>query len=698
MKRNPTKKAFVCLLLAAVLQAICCRPPDFQKAEFERAAELYGEERYEEALERLMRFLDRGEAETHDDLVRASIKGAEINIMLGDYRSAQELLFDRRYQTGDAELSDEQELLKGRLAAETGEYEESLRILNPLRSRQNVFISRQAEYLSVISLQGLDRWEEALKRIESLLKTAENRDLIYQLHLHAAFSLENLDRTRKALTQLRKAGDYAANDKEEAEIFYHEGRLFRKLGDPRTALNRLEHAMTLMEGYAEDEEAKTDMIMAEMKDIITEELSEREIRGLMKIHSRGYALLPLSMQLAFIYEKRGDMERALKVLDFAEKHTDDPEALRQISEKKQWLEEIGDTLSYRVGIMLPLSGRPAVFGRHVLKGVLLAQEEFQSNYPDCFFELLKGDTSSTDQTVEELFTDMALEGKVISIIGPLLSRNTRKIAEKAGLYKIPVVAVGSSDPDLPSLDPYLFRISSTSKQEIEAISWFAMEKLGVEKFAILRPSHEYGKKLSDWFREEIEKAGRTIVAEREYYPGETDFRGPLESIKDLDFEALFLPDNARTAAMIAPQLQFHDIPAAHVLGISNWNSPDLIDIGGEYAEGFFYADIYYPEDTYPSAAAFLQAYRNTYQDTPNRLTVFGYEAARLLLSAVCLKKIKSRRLMADYLRSQRKFGGVTGPLACKKNGDFWRPIFIMRIHDGKTIPYDVYQKKYQQYP
>jgi len=52
----------------------------------------------------------------------------------------------------------------------------------------------------------------------------------------------------------------------------------------------------------------------------------------------------------------------------------------------------------------------------------------------------------------------------------------------------------------------------------------------------------------------------------------------------VDFEAVFIADEARTAGQVIPTFAYRDAKGLRYLGISSWNSPQLIQRAGDLVE------------------------------------------------------------------------------------------------------------------
>ncbi|MBN2054931.1 penicillin-binding protein activator [bacterium] len=333
----------------------------------------------------------------------------------------------------------------------------------------------------------------------------------------------------------------------------------------------------------------------------------------------------------------------------------------------------------RIGVLLPLSGQLSVFGRAALHGIQLAQ--VQAGDKRQSFILLPMDTHGDAGEAAKAAEQLIVEEHVVAIIGPLLSRCVRGVIPVAERYHTPVFTPGAADPGIPGESKLLFRNCVTSASEGKVIARFAHDTLGITTCAILYPDNAYGRDLSEIFTGEFETAGGDIVAAQQYAEGETDFRQAILAVKPHPFEGLFIPDYAPTVGLLAPQLPFHEIMDAVLLGTSGWNAPELLDIGGRYVEGAFFTEPFFKGDSYPPIQTFAMNYQRMFLEPPSLISAQAYEAASILLGIVG-ESCASRHCVARRLAETPEFTGLSGPLVNTPDGDLDREIAILLVNHG----------------
>ena len=81
-------------------------------------------------------------------------------------------------------------------------------------------------------------------------------------------------------------------------------------------------------------------------------------------------------------------------------------------------------------------------------------------------------------------------------------------------------ATGSN---LTELSPYFNQLNSPINTRAEFLAEFAIDSLGIKRFATFSPIEDQFVKLIEEFVATCEKKGAEIVGQEWYYPGEQDF-------------------------------------------------------------------------------------------------------------------------------------------------------------------------------
>ncbi|HVZ79691.1 MAG TPA: penicillin-binding protein activator [bacterium] len=191
--------------------------------------------------------------------------------------------------------------------------------------------------------------------------------------------------------------------------------------------------------------------------------------------------------------------------------------------------------SWRVGVLIPKTGKFQPFGDSVMNGIALAVEEANQNGgTKKHMSLVVKDTGSDGTMAVTQFRALVQDDGLDAVIGPVAPGDIQAVGALADERRVTMICPAASRDGLSSLGPYIFSDSMTNEMQGRVIARFAVEKLGLKKFAILAPQDVYGKTLSDQFQRTVQAMGATILDSEVYVPGSTDFKKQLITLGGQD--------------------------------------------------------------------------------------------------------------------------------------------------------------------
>jgi ABC-type branched-subunit amino acid transport system substrate-binding protein len=392
-----------------------------------------------------------------------------------------------------------------------------------------------------------------------------------------------------------------------------------------------------------------------------------------------------------------------------------------------------------LGVVLPLTGPFAAYGEESLLGVLLAADVFDSaaSGGGSGLRILVRDSGGSAEGAARAVRSLADEPELLAIVGPLLGPEAESAAQAAEDERVPLIALTRRE-EVARRRPYVFRLGSSLRLEAELLAEYAVRKLGNQRFAILYPRDSYGLALRAVFWDAVEAEGGTVVGVAAYEPEATDFAQPIRHIIGyefmslgersalaerkrllkraqrmpperaaelreeaaaitgpgnaplppfVDFDALFIPDSHENAALIAPHLAFHEVRGVRLLGLSGWNHPDLVTIGGKHVNGAVFTADFYPQSSYPHVSEFVRRYLETYGSEPSYLAAQGFDAASLV--AVQLSRgCETREQVAQGLLATRAYPGVSGVTSIRRDGNAAKRPYLLGVQRGRIVSID----------
>lgn len=355
----------------------------------------------------------------------------------------------------------------------------------------------------------------------------------------------------------------------------------------------------------------------------------------------------------------------------------------------------------RVAFLVPLTGPNAALGRSLLDAAQLAVFEVG----DDELVLLPRDTGATPDSAAAA-ADAAIAAGARLIVGPLFAADVAAVAAKARAAGVSVLSFSN---DLSVAGPGVFVMGVPPRAQIDRVIAFARSR-GLMRFGGLLPNNGYGAAVESAMRASVVKVdGQLSVIER-YDPATSDAspvvrrlasyearranlqqqRRELEGREDeaskqalrrlegvdtlgeVRFDALVLPDFGDRLLAIAPLLPYYDVDPNRIrfLGTALW---DDIRVTREPAliGGWFAAPP--PEAREP----FAKRYREVYRRDPPRLATIAYDATAL--AAVLARSEGGPDFRVEAITNPIGFAGMDGVFRLMPDGSIERALAVIEV-------------------
>jgi branched-chain amino acid transport system substrate-binding protein len=295
----------------------------------------------------------------------------------------------------------------------------------------------------------------------------------------------------------------------------------------------------------------------------------------------------------------------------------------------------------KIGLVLPMSGPFAAYGKQIEHGVKLYLAINGDTYGGRKVELIvKDDSPGTSGDVSKrLAQELVVKDKVDILAGFGLTPSAFAVAPLATEAKKPMVVMNAATSAVTTKSPYIVRVSMTLPQNSAPIAtWAAKNK--IKNVFTLVADYGPGHDAEEQFKKTFTAAGGQIVGEVRAPVMNPDFAPYLQKIKDTRPDAvfIFLPPGAETIAFMKG-FKERGLAQAGIQLISTGDLPDedILDAIGDSALGLVTAFHYSEAHVSPENKAYTAAYYKAYpKDRPNFMSVGGYDGMHLI--AEVLKK------------------------------------------------------------
>ena len=356
----------------------------------------------------------------------------------------------------------------------------------------------------------------------------------------------------------------------------------------------------------------------------------------------------------------------------------------------------------RAAILLPLSGPRAGLGRAMLNAAQMALFEIA----DSDFTLLPFDTKGTAEGAAAA-AEQALANGAQLILGPLLAASVRATAPIARAGNVSIVAFSNSR-EVAGDGVYI--LGFVPRQQVETITTYAVDQ-GLYRFAALVPDNAYGRASVEALQRTAAANAATVVKIQYYDPTATDFsaavkaidnydarrrtlldqraeleaRGDeisrqalkrlekLDTIGDVNFDAVLLPAGGQNLRTLASLLSYYDVdqPAVRLLGLRSWDDSQGISAEPALARAWFAAP--------PRAEQqkFAARYKANFGHQPVRLASLAYDATAL--AAILAQSSSAADFSPHALTNSLGFLGIDGLFRLRPDGVAERKFAVLEV-------------------
>ena len=349
----------------------------------------------------------------------------------------------------------------------------------------------------------------------------------------------------------------------------------------------------------------------------------------------------------------------------------------------------------KVGVMVPLNGPNSKYGDMVVRGLNLAVSDWSEAHPNQKVTLVIKDAGSEPAIDARSFNELAGKEGVLAIVGPLGVQANKTVVPLANRDGIPLLSLTQKEDEAQD-NTFVLHVFIDSRDLVRTLVRYCREKLKYERFACLFPDDRYGQRLSKIFSETVLEQGGTMISSASYKEKSTDFTEPLQKLMTIakknspmsvtegtPFEALFIPDQVSTTALIAPQLPYNNVVGVTLLGTNLWSEAPLVQAGGVYVDQALFATAFFPESKNPRVKSFSDRFSALYGSLPSYLEAQAYDALMMLLQAKAVSKgAADRNTVFQNLLQAKDFKGVAGTYTVSPRGDLERQYTILQVVNG----------------
>lgn len=350
-----------------------------------------------------------------------------------------------------------------------------------------------------------------------------------------------------------------------------------------------------------------------------------------------------------------------------------------------------DSKTIKVGLDYELSGQVATYGQSLVQGIELAFEEINKNggVLGKQVEIVKADNKSDTSESANVATKLATRDKVVAILGPATSGNTKAAAPVAMQNKVPLISASATADDVTvdsngKVREYVFKTCFSDSFQGVIMAQFVSQDLGKKNAALLIDStSDYSKGLAKNFKSKFEKLGGTVITEQAYQSKDTDFKAVLTKIKGTNPDVIYLPGYYEEVGLIIKQARELGLNVP-ILGGDGYESPKLVELAGKTAlNDVYFTNHYSSKDTTPEVVKFRKAFKAKYNKEPDAFNALGYDLAYFTADGLKRAGAADSQKLKEALTATKDFKGITGTISIDKNHNPVKSITILEEKNGE---------------
>lgn len=338
----------------------------------------------------------------------------------------------------------------------------------------------------------------------------------------------------------------------------------------------------------------------------------------------------------------------------------------------------------KLGANLEMTGSVAAYGQMINEGVELIMEIVGTEVLGKKIEYVLVDNKSDKVEAANAATRLIDKEKVVAIIGPAISGSMLSAGPICEEKKVPQISATSTNPLVTQDKKYSFRATFIDSYQGLAAAQYAYEDLGAKSVAILSDiAQDYCVALGNFFKEAYEKLGGEVLTVQHCKTGDQDFSAQLTTIMNLNPDLIYLPNYYTEIALICRQAR--DLGyEGKILGGDGSDAPELIDIGGDAVEGFYFTAHGDTEKALTEIGQkYFDAYRAKFNKEPGVFGALAADCYLIILDAIKRANSFDPEKIAAAIEDTKDLEVTTGKITIEK-GDALKPVVVKQVQGGKA--------------
>ncbi|MEN3202329.1 MAG: ABC transporter substrate-binding protein [Atribacterota bacterium] len=346
----------------------------------------------------------------------------------------------------------------------------------------------------------------------------------------------------------------------------------------------------------------------------------------------------------------------------------------------------------KVGVVMGLTGPWASIDTPALNGVKLAAEEINKaggvlGRP---IELKVVDTKADEGETVAAVIRLIENEKVSALVGYCDTHWVNIAAPLAREYGVPFITPGATHPRIPERTGAWLACFGDNAQAA-VIAEYAVKDLGLKRGAIwVDTAVDFSVAVCAYFADALKYYGGEVVYEDYFETSWTDFSSMVARLKEYqdrgEVDFVYVGAIPGNCGLIVKQIREGGVTIP-IFGEDGFDTPLLVETGGEAAEGVVFATHMSLEDPSPVVQKFKSDYQAMFGNPPeNAFAALGYDAMKLLAKAIEIVGTDDPKKIPEGLAQIRDFQGVSGTISYEGGSQVPnKSVAVIEVKNGKFV-------------
>lgn len=334
----------------------------------------------------------------------------------------------------------------------------------------------------------------------------------------------------------------------------------------------------------------------------------------------------------------------------------------------------------KIGVLMPLSGKGASYGKHQEIAMKMAMEELEkTGIKGEKLQVIPYDTRGENTEAINLTRKLVHNDKVLMIIGPFFSGECEVAFPIAVMGKTPIVTASSAKPGIAAKNrPWAFRNALTSDLMNGPLVDAWLKRHDIKSVVILTDVKDAFTKIDGTaiFPAVLKARNVKVLDNVSFSTGDIDFAAQVTKAKAANPDGIVIAGLYNEGGNIAREIRKQGLKQP-IIGALGMAEPRFLEIAGPAADGAMVVMPFWADNPQPRIAAWVGEYAKRANRKPNNTDALMYDT--FFMAKMCIEKTgvtnKPEDLAADRerirgcLEKMKDFPGITGPITFNADGD-----------------------------